>query len=166
MKLITRAELITLIKSIKGATFATITLSTDPTMRKTNNPFHGMVKKVAIHNVCLNFNYENSVNRQREREDKIADFEAQSTWGVHESPAIVVYKDQTYLQAKLEKTLNFMYVSTIDRKPVDASQLEEFLPKRSEMANQGVNETIKTIKPKIDNIVAISVKGEDYQIVG
>jgi len=167
MKLITTAELLELIRAIKGATFATLTLSTEPTMRKTDNPFYGLVKKVAIHNVCLNYNYENSVNKQRDREDKIENgpFVAAETWGSHETSAVVEHKGIHYLQVKLQKTLSTLFVHTIDNSPVDVAELAPFMPEKKANKSQGVDEQILNIRPKFDNIIAISIKGQDYQVV-
>ncbi len=167
MKIITRTALIALLMEIKGATFATLTLSTDPRMKKTGNAMAGLVRKVAIHNVTLNANYENSVNRQLGREDKKADFKAQErAWGVHLSPAVVEHKGVLYVHSKLEKTLETMYVSTLDNKPVDVAEIAAFLPVKAENKTQGTEKEIMVFSPKVENIVAITVKGENYQVVG
>jgi hypothetical protein len=163
MKIVTTAELLEIIRAIKGATFATITLSTEPKMRKTDNPFYGLVKKIATHNVCLNFIYENAVNRQRAREEKEKDFTAgQRVWGEHETAAIVWKNGVPYLQVKLEKTINTLYVSTVDNTPVDAAELATFLPEKSTNKSQGVDAPVLTISPKFENIVSAKIKGEEY----
>ena len=98
MKLITRTQLIALLMEVKSATFATLTLNTEPTMRKTGNPYVGQVRKIAIHNVTLNASYEKSVARQQGREGLAQDFKAQErAWGTHESAAVIENKGSHYV---------------------------------------------------------------------
>ncbi len=168
MKKITRLQLIELLTAIKGATFATITLSTEPSnMRKTNNPFAGLVRKVAQHMVCLNYIYENAVNNQREREEKFDDapFVAQETWGTHITPSLIENNGQMYLQCKIQKSLGETFVNTLDGTVIDKAELAPFLREKAPNLNQGIDKEVINIRPKVNNIIAINIKGEQYEVV-
>src|SRR5690554_7875233 len=72
---------------VRGSTFCTIHTVTDPKClkkhRDTKEPLpYKEVKKTSVINGVINFKYENSVNKQREREDSTADFIAEPRkWG-------------------------------------------------------------------------------------
>ena len=76
------AKLETVLRNHKGNGFAHIITRTVPAMRKTGNPFHGNVFKVADVNIQAGFEYINSVNNQLSREGKTPDAEAKPRkWG-------------------------------------------------------------------------------------
>ena len=62
---ISQDTLLNLLYHIKGATFAQIKTVTEPSMRKTDNPFIDNIIKESDSNVMLGFNYENIVNNAR-----------------------------------------------------------------------------------------------------
>lgn len=172
MKIITRAQLLEILLNLKGATFATLTLSTDPKMvqkdrvTKEANPYFGRVRKVARHNVCINSSYENSVNNQRVREGGQKDFVAQErAWGVHISPAIIEHKGNHYLHSKLEKTLDTLYVDD-QGKEVDLAVLQPYLPKVYESKTQDLDKEVIVFSPSIENVIFANMLGEEFQVVG
>lgn len=166
MKKITRQQFWDLLLTLKGATFATLTLSTEPSnMRKGGNPFAGLVRKVAVHNVCLNYSYENVVNNQRKREDKDADFKAGQTWGEHVSPCCIELDTKRYVQAKLQKSLSTTFVNQIDGSIINEAELAPYMREKTPNTNQGVDKEIINIRPKLENIIAANILGESYEIV-
>lgn len=164
MKTMTRAELIAYLGTIRGATFATIVADTDPKLRKTGNTL-GNVRKHARVNVTLGFNYEAAVNRQRTREGSVADFEAADrAWGQADG-AMVRKGDKTYLRAKIERSLSHRYVGP-DGIEIPEETVKPFLPVRKESTRQDTEKEIRERDYMIENIRHITVKGEEFLIVG
>lgn len=164
MKAITQAALLALLSDIKGATFATIVASTDPKLKKTGNTL-GPVRKVSRVNVCLGFQYENAVNRQRLREGSEPDFEADTRqWGKKISPMFVEHLGKIYLETKVEKTLGHSFHDA-DGKEIDSKLVEPFLPARSKSTTQETEKEILVRDYALESIVSLSVRGEDYVIV-
>ncbi len=105
------------LRNIKGNGFAHIITRTVPAMRKTNNPHHGNVFKIADVQIQAGFHYINSVNNQLTREGKTPDAEAKPRkWGqrikgtplVEHTNKAGEYKQ--YLEAKCEKVNSVKYV--------------------------------------------------------
>lgn len=173
---VTTGQLVDLLASIKGATVVTLKLQTTPKMNKRSreadsdgvkrdNPFYGDVAKRSEYNVFLNFVYENSVNRQRGREDKEQDFHAQETWGEHVTNSLILHNDQYYLQCKLEKSLSTEYVVMSTKGIVSEEELKEYLPPRSENKSQGTDKEILNIRPKVTNIKEMVFNRTRYIVV-
>jgi len=78
---ITRANLISLIRAVKGVTFASITYKTNESKSRTVAGKKALQKEVTL-NVTLNANYEAKVNRIIEnKQDGTPDFEAKEMKG-------------------------------------------------------------------------------------
>ena len=164
MKAITQAELVLLLETVKGATFATLVTETDPKLKKTGNPF-GEVRKVSRVNVTLGFQYENAVNRQREREGSEPDFEAAPRqWGRKISPMFVEHKGELYLETKVERSIETKYLDSLDRE-IPAEALKPFLPSRSESSRQETEKEIIVRDYKLASIASLTVRGESYIVI-
>jgi hypothetical protein len=74
MKLLDAQELLTELSKLKGTTFIRLETETIPIMRKGGNPFLDRVKVKQTHNCLLGADYEDMVNRVREKEGKTPDF--------------------------------------------------------------------------------------------
>jgi hypothetical protein len=95
-KVITVAQMIEMVRSEKGCTFATIKTVTDAGLKKTC-PLADVTKHVH-QNVMIGFNYENAVNNQRGREELENDFvSAPRRWGKRVDLKTVEHKDKVYL---------------------------------------------------------------------
>ena len=163
MNAITQANLLSLLSDIKGATFATLVTKTDAKLKKTGNPF-GDVHKVSRVNVCLGFQYENAVNRQRTREDGIADFEAAPRqWGQKISPMLVEHKGRLYLETKVEKSLGTVYRDSKGNE-IDPVAVKPFLPVRSPNARQDTEKEILVRDYALDSILGITVGGKEFVV--
>lgn len=163
-KILTKGELVAMLSGIRGATFATITTETDPRLRKTGNP-HSNVRKVSRVNVCIGFQYANSVNNQREREGSDPDFEAAPRqWGIR-IPGTVLVKHEgsgkVYLETKVERSLDYRYILP-NGQDIPEDMIAPFLPKRAESERQETAKPILVRDYAIENIKAIALKGEEY----
>jgi len=164
METITKAVLAALLNDIKGATFATLVTETDPKLKKTGNPF-GKVRKVSRVNVCLGFQYENAVNRQRTREGSEPDFEvAPRQWGEKISAMLVSHNGKIYLETKVEKSLDTKYLAE-NGQEIPSDDVKPFLPARKPNARQETEKEILVRDYALDSITAISFQGKDYVVV-
>lgn len=157
------SDLVNLLKSRKSAFFVTIEAETEPSMRKTGNPFLGTKKKSVV-NGLANFIYENSVNRQRKREGLEPDFEAEPRrWGTRlRGTPLVEHNGRYYLELKVEKTQNPTY--WFDGKEIKKEELEAFMSEHSE-GNQGVEKPVVLRDYKLENIRKVRMDGQEYEIV-
>jgi hypothetical protein len=162
MKLLTTVALATKLSEIRGATFATLICETDARLKKTGNPF-GQVQKVSRVNVCLGFQYEAAVNRQRTREGAEADFEAAPRqWGNRVPGTFLVeHKGRTYLETKVERSLEHAYI-TADGRELSDADVAPFLPARKDSGRQETDKAILVRDYALDSIRSISFGGESY----
>ena len=161
MKAITNTTLLALLAQVRGATFATLITETVPKLKKTGNNL-GHVRKVSRVNVCLGFQYDNAVNRQRTREGADNDFEAAPRqWGVKVTPMIVEHKGRFYLETKVENSLGTQYIDE-DGKEIPFAIVEPFLPSRSKSNRQKTEKEILVRDYALDSIKTIAFGGETY----
>lgn len=162
MKALTIDSLVDLLASVKGATFATLITETDARLKKTGNPF-GDVRKVSRVNVCLGFQYENAVNRQRVREGNEADFQAAPRqWGERKPGTMLVeHKDKLYLETKVEHSLGYTFFDA-NGNELSAEQVEPFLPTRSESSRQDTDKEILVRDYALESIRSLAIGGETY----
>lgn len=162
MKALTTTALVALLTSVKGATFATLITETDARLKKTGNPF-GPVRKVSRVNVCLGFQYESAVNRQRTREGTEADFEAAPRqWGQRQPGTMFVeHKGKLYLETKVEKSLSHIFMDA-NGKELTPEEIAPYLPARSESSRQETDKEIIVRDYALESIRSLALKGETY----
>lgn len=161
MKALTTDNLVELLATVKGATFATLIVETDARLKKTGNPF-GPVRKVSRVNVTLGFQYANAVNRQRTREGAEADFEAAPRqWGERISPMLIGHKGKKYLETKVERSLGYVFLDA-SGKELTAEEVAPFLPARSESTRQETEKEILVRDYALESIRSLSMGGEQY----
>ncbi len=173
-KQITRAQLVDMLNDIKGAKPVTIEFNTVPKMNvkdrvtKEPNQYLNDLTKYGRYNVILNFDYENSVNRQLTREDKQADFETQASWFEHvgDNRVIVERNMQLYVQCKLEKVLDQNYKRISNGLMVDENELTNFFATKSTSNNQGTDKKIIPLTIAVNNIIAVNHNKVRYEIIG
>jgi hypothetical protein len=173
MKQITRIEMIEILNGIKGAKPVTFEFSSPPNMlaksRVTGepNPFRNDISKVRRYNTIVNFIYENSVNRQRDREDKTANFVAGTNWGEHvgDNRVVIENKDKFYIQCKLEKVIEQHYQKISNGALVNDEALAEFFSDRKGSEGQGLDKEVMCIRILADNITAFTHNKERYEII-
>ncbi len=162
-----KQEIIERLSSIKGAKMVTIVSQTEPPMRKTNNPYAGKVVKVSHVNGVINWNYERSVNRQREREGSEPDFEAlPRSWGdrIMGTPLVRHVKDgveKRYLEMKVERVLTTTYIDYTTGEAIDPEVLRPFLRENAGNIRQNLEKPVILRDYNIDNIAKIFMDGEE-----
>jgi len=165
MKAITRSELASLLRGIRGATFATLVTKTDARLKKTGNPF-GPVDKVSRVNVTLGFQYENSVNRQRVREESEPDFKAAPRqWGERIPGTVLVeHKGKLYLETKVERALGHRFMDSSGTE-IPSAKVERFLPARRPSTRQETEKEILVRDYRLDSIQALVLNKEEIVIL-
>ena len=159
----TREQVADYLMNMKGARPATIVIRTEPRMNKKSretqepNPFLNNVYKVSQFQVFLNFNYENSVNLQKRRENGNADFHAQTTWGEHVSPCLVRHQGALFLHCKLERKLDVSYRTVIKNQELSWDAIAEYMPPRSASRTQGTDKEILVLRPKLRNLIELRI---------
>ena len=164
---ITRDELADLLRQVNHATFAGITAETDARLKKTGNPFALPVMKRQSHNLCLCFEYERSVNRQRGREGTEQAFEAQARkWGQRiEGTPLVEHKGKLYVTGKVEHTASDVIYRDALGHPLDPEAIAPFKPaSRSSAAHQGVDREVITRDWSLDSITRITLNHVTYLV--
>lgn len=163
-RLITINQLEKLLFGVNGAKAVTVRTQTVPAMRKTNNRYYGAVHKVQEHNVFLNFNYANAVNRQRTREEKAASFTPVARkWGERLPNSCLVYhKGQYYMEAKVERSTTSQY--TYRGRPIDVSLLQEYLTPKARPLNQGLEQDIIVRDFATLSVLELVLDGQRYRV--
>ena len=163
MKQITKQELIDLINEVKGVTFVSVDIESEPRMRKTDNPYMGATKQVSLSG-AVNYDYGHSVNLQLDREDKEANFQVQKrAWGEHVDNW-VVHKGNHYLPIKIENASDPTYV--YDGEEVNVEELKPFLyESKKPKTQEDVTKEIIVRDVKIDSIKHIRAFGDEFEVV-
>jgi len=155
-----------LISNKKGAQIVTLITETEPRMRKTNNPYHGGVVKLSRVNGIINFNYGNSVNRQRTREGSVPNFQPlPRKWGTRlPGVPLVEHKGKLYLEIKIERSIDHEYL-TPQGHAITEDMLRPWLQKSSSNKDhQGLEKELILRDYKLENIKAIITSGTTYII--
>lgn len=168
--------IISMAASLKG--FCRVLTVTQPTMRKTNNPYYGRVTNITERLGNLGTNYENAVNNQREREELPESFSAEAMWkgaGEHVNKNIVRHKDsgENYLVFYPRSNHNGLPVNAeqrwlVDGVPATQEQIEEiksFMPNRTSSGKQGTEKIVPWRVFNIWNVIEIAVDGKVIRLV-
>lgn len=165
MQKITRDQLKTLLESRKGAYPLTLMTITKPGMVKTNNPFWGNIEKVSVLNGFAGWNYTNSVNRGRIKEEKLDDFEpAPRTWGqrLPGSP-LVEYQGELYLEMRVGRRQT-SFLTQNPKCPVALNEITPFLTKHTEGTRQNLEKPVVLRDYSLSSIRVVRMDGEDYLV--
>ena len=156
----TESALLDELRKNKGARIVTIVTSTTPRMRK-SNPFDGNIRKVSRTNGMLNWHYARAVNRQRDREGKETNFEAQPRkWGTRiQGTPLIEHKGNFYIEMKVENAIEYRY-ETLDGQPINKDDVKPHLYARSKPKNQEVENPIILKDYKVGSIASITMDGE------
>jgi len=119
-------------------------------------------------NGMINYKYEDAVNRQRAREGKPVDFQAESrTWGerIPHTP-FVRHNGSYYVTMKVQSAKPPKYV---DGPGPDANDIEkpadEYWRSRGNSSRQGVDNQIIHREFRLDHLTAVTIRGETHDIV-
>lgn len=169
--MITVSDLQKRLSEVKGAKIITIMAKTPVKMRKTSRlngdscPFQ-TIHKISRVNGIINHNYENSVNKQREREEKEPDFQAVSrTWGEHiPGTSFIKHNENIYLILKVERAFDTVYIDEKDRIRTKA-EISEFEYQKSDSSRQGLDKEVVYRNYNLTNIRGLIMNGETHVIV-
>ena len=168
-KKITKEQLIEMLLNWKhGAQPASLQYVTKPKLNKEGKVKFGDVTKIANIGIMLGYNYQNSVNNQREREGELKNFMAQSLWsgrGKRLSTALATHieKETYYMSYKSQQTFKSYHFDTaLNFIPV--AMLKPFFPK-SNFNSQGTEKAIYHREIGIDNIRRLKFKKTTYEII-
>jgi hypothetical protein len=158
-------ELVEKVMSLRGTTIISFEAVTDARLKKTGNTIPLPCFKRSKVNGMIGYNYENSVNNQREREGSERDFEAEPrSWGVRIHPCVVEHKGNYYLTVKVERSLEtprFVDAEGCERSLVE---VKPFLPSKGE-SRQGVDREVIHREYAVENLVNLRMGGFDIEIV-
>lgn len=160
MKIINQKKLMELVRERPGTQIATIISKTEHALKKSwKGP---KIFKVSQVNGMLGYDYENSVNLQREREGKEANFEAESRrWGIRLDRYFVEHKGKYYLTIKVQGTSSPTYYDQ-DGNEVDRKSFQDHEYARSSSSRQEVEKQVIHREYSLDNIMVINMMNEKY----
>ncbi len=167
---ITTAQLIEMLMNWNlGSQPATVQYATTPKINKDGKSVFGDLLKLGAVNCMIGYNYAKSVNNQRTREGKEADFEVEPLWkgkGIHLNSRIVKHIDTgvLYLSYKHERTLKSLHFDAV-LNFIPSAMLKPYFYKSSKPQKQGVEEVVKPRTLKIENIRRLKFKKVTYEIV-
>lgn len=148
-----------------GTSFVSFTSVTIPSQPKRGNP-HYPIMKVSQVNATVGFDYENSVNRQRGRENAPQDFKAdRPVWGQAEDSVVFTHKGKYYLRCKPESAAPPQFFVTQDDGQivkVSKDQIDQYLRKPPPSSRQQTAVEVPVRKYSFENIYSITIKGEEF----
>jgi hypothetical protein len=138
---------------------------TVPAMRKKKNPFFGRVVKISHITAFINCRYSRSVNLQRTREEKSADFKAlQRAWGSKmEKRPLVEYDDQYYFEVKLQtRKSQIRDIETGEIIPPET--LKPYLAPLKKNPRQRLNREVILRDFRVDHVAELRINGEVWRV--
>ena len=151
--------------ALKGATFVSIIAVTEPKMRKTGNPFHGVAVKVASVNGQVNFDYAGAVERARVKEGEAPEFEQGTSW--HEpymrDGRLTPFckhksKDEYYLRIR-RLSGSSIIINRNTGVEIPKDEIEPFL-QVSSRTNQGLDKPVEFLTYGLNTIKAVTCAGQ------
>lgn len=171
-QVIDQKELFDILSQIDGKQpmFISLVAEVDARLKKTNNLYaKANVTKINKYTGTINYNYANSVNYQRVREEKTADFVAQKGYASKindDYNGCLATHDktgQTYLVFKEQSSQKPIY--KVDGKEVDFNTemyLKQFRIEKRPSVSQGVEKNIEHRNIKLSSIKLITMNGIEY----
>lgn len=166
------AEIFAILAETKGAKIVSFTARTDARLKKTGNPYKGVVKVQRV-NALVNFHYDAGVLRRLEKEGKSPDdFKKGTSWHVP-----VLGKDgeltpfcqhpktgEYYLRICCLKRLEATYEDQ-DGVVLTREQIAEWLPAANGYENQGLDDPLVFLTFKLSGIEQLTVDGVTHHVV-
>lgn len=165
MRSITRDDLERILRNIHGSTPVTLVTITYPAVKKTGLLSGKTVEKWSRRNCIIGFIYGNSVNYQRERENKTPDFTAlPRKWGQRiQGTPLVEHNGNVYLETKVQRVLDSQYV--VDGRFVADYEVEPHLRAGSgDDGRQDLENPVVLRDFKLENIMSVNMFGESYVV--
>jgi hypothetical protein len=170
---VTSEELLTILCNLKGMPFTGVTLRTEVKLsKKAIAELGGKIIKTARYVFATNRGYARAVKLEMDRQGIDS-----SAWvsqplyegSYHVSDCIIYYPklDQYYVQFIFNKNSALTQTYSIEGREVSKESIAQYLPNKTESLKQklmGMESTIKTICPKIQNVVELNVDGISYRV--
>ena len=138
---------------------------TVPDMKKRSNPYFGRVVKISHITCWINTRYSRSVNLQRIREAKSADFRARErAWGSKiEKRPLVEHDDQYYFEVKLQtRKSQLRLVETGEVIPPET--IKPFLAPLKKNPRQRLNREVILRDFRVDHVAELRINGEVWRV--
>jgi hypothetical protein len=153
-----------------GTTFGTVTVFSKAKLNKKDkeknpNPFDDVYKMSRLNGV-IGYEYQHSVNLQREREGLEANFEAEKrAWGKRVNAYLVEHNGSWYLSMKVQRVIGDVTYWLDDfQTQIEKKELEPFMSEKTETSRQEVDKVVIHRDIKLESIIEIKIEGEDYRI--
>lgn len=173
IKIVTSEELLTILCNLKGMPFSGVTLRTEVKLsKKAIAELGGNITKTARYVFATNRGYARAVKLEMNRQGIDS-----SAWvsqplyegSYHVSDCIIYYPklDQHYVQFIFNKNSALTQTYSIEGREVSKESIAQYLPNKTESLKQklmGMQSTIKTICPKVQNVIGLNVDGISYQV--
>lgn len=173
MPVMTRDALVDSFLARRGTFPLTIVAETAPDMRKTDNPYVGAVKVARVNGMGGAWNYEDGVNRLRDKEDKPMDFTAfPRKWGQrvlhddgrltglvqHEKDGVTKW----YVEMRVLRSLQHEY--RFNGAVLDSALIHPFLRQKQEGSRQELDRPLILRDYSVANIRQITMDGVVYDV--
>ena len=152
-----------------GSQPVSIQYVTNPKIKKAGKEKFGEITKVAAIGGLLGYDYQNSVNNQRERENKEQNFESGQIWngkGKKINNCLVKHteKGTFYVAYKHQQTFRSFYFDDL-LQPVKHADLNEFFY-ASSSKKQNLDQEVNHRYISLENIRRLKMKGVTYILKG
>lgn len=174
MKTITKSQLVSMLSDVKGTSFVQLLYVGEQKMRKTNNPFDTIIKRVS-QNLSFNYSYEKAVNNRLDKKGLDNDFKSSPlAWGTWLIPnKTITHNDTIYIRFYMHGNTKTNTTYFHNGNELTGKQLENaktFFQGHSESSKQseaGLDESeqVKPLAIKVDNIRKITINKETYEVI-
>lgn len=152
----------------RGTTTASVSYESTPKINKYGKETYGSLTKVAKIGCIIGYDYENSVNNQREREEMLRDFMSASLWGGNGervTPATSRHKvsGKRYLTYKWQQTHEQSYFDA-DGNVVSSEDAKLCFYAKKPNASQGVDKVVNHREMALATIKEIGMDNKVIEI--
>lgn len=158
-------------ENVRGSAMVSIVTRTEPDMRKTGNPYAGMVWKTQTLNGNVGFDYENAVNAHARKEGLYDQRQAKPRkWGTLTADRLFVCGKndgiETHLQMSVRNAKDITYTMKDTGEVVDVAELKPFMPAKSTSITQiGIENEVIVRDITLSNILELRAFGNVYTVV-
>ena len=166
---ITITELLNVLNQVNKPTFVHIVMETPVRMKKTDNPFFGLVTKRSSGNYLIGTDYEQRVNNNSEKEEKERDFVTETLKGKRHISKCVLIDTKTesvyYLMMERFDEIHPKVEFKQGEDPIEKQLFEQFMYPTYQSTKQGQERKVMVLTPKLSNIKEISIDKMKYEVL-
>lgn len=166
---ITHNELLNVLNQVEKPTFVHIVMETPVRMKKTDNPYFGLITKRSSGNYLIGMEYGKRVNKNLEKEEMESDFVVEPPKGKKHISKCVLIDTKT-------ETVHYLMMERFDeihpqiefkqgQDPIEKQLFEQFLYPTYKSKKQGQDRKVMVITPKLTNIKEMSIDKMKYEVV-